>query len=340
MLREDLGFGQVLTKEEKQKADKLAKKIKSAKKAIRRNDFAGAAARLLEDDEDLIEEPAATKKPVKAAGSSGKADDIIGKLDEAVKAKTTDKKAAPTEEKKADAAEAAEPAPVKEEEPAPVKAEESVPAEKPVVAEKSEEQVSEPKPQREAPTRPPVIKSCMNPDLDFYNHRLGNMAYRFDAGLDEMPAKELHDYVKSVIARDADIIGEIVKDYLPDIIGNNPKMIPSIMQMIEKAEDQNIPIKAFFVNARDPKSKEFSTWEEATASIEELTTMYGIRPENVFTVIWREVDIEGNVGKKISEKKVQDYVAKYHGDKDALKEHLKLTRPFIKRNKPAENSGA
>lgn len=169
-------------------------------------------------------------------------------------------------------------------------------------------------------------KPMVNKNRSFYNEDLGDAAYRFDGGIDKEPAPILRDYVKSVIARDPLLIDELIEDYLPDIICKNPQMIPDIMQMIRDAEDKNIPIKAFYINVKDPESQEeYDTWEAATASIAKEINTYGVDPKTVFKTIWREISYDGQLGDQLGESEVVDYIENnYHGDKEKIKKLLRV----------------
>lgn len=178
-------------------------------------------------------------------------------------------------------------------------------------------------------TKAPIVQEeeiMIKENRSFYNEELGDAAYRFDGNIDKEPAPILRDYVKSVIARDPQLIDEVIKDYLPDIIGKNPQMIPDIMQMIRDAEDKNIPIRALYINAKDPESQEeYDTWEAATASIAKEINTYGVDPTTVFKTIWREVLPDGNLGNQLGQSEVVDYIENhYHGDKEKIKKLLRV----------------
>lgn len=177
----------------------------------------------------------------------------------------------------------------------------------------------EPKPQNKKEDR-----NSMQP-LKFYE-KIAEKIHDYDATGNMAP--ELRSWISGAIEDDKEISEDFVRKTLPRVLTKSPELAAEIHNIIKRvADNRPIPYKIFLINVRDTSDKkEYASPKEARESIKKEIELYGVNPEKVFKAIYRRVDADGNVGDIVPLSEVQDYVERFDGDKEALRQALRLPK--------------
>ena len=153
---------------------------------------------------------------------------------------------------------------------------------------------------------------------EFYD-KVGNVIYDVDRGM-EMDG-ELRSWIIAQFAKDKELATEVIKT-LPSIVGSNPKFIPDLKKIIRDAAEANIPYTITYISKAD--DKEYESRAAAEASVKEACEKFGLKFSQVIKKVYRRVDKNGKLGAKVKIDEVENFVANFDGDKEALREKLQL----------------
>ncbi len=153
---------------------------------------------------------------------------------------------------------------------------------------------------------------------EFYD-KVGNAIYDVDRGM-EMDG-ELRSWIIAQFAKDKELATEVIKT-LPSIVGSSPKFIPDLKKIIRDAAEANIPYTITYISKAD--DKEYESRSAAEASAKEVCEKFGLKFNQVIKKVYRRVDKNGKLGAKVKIDEVENFVANFDGDKEALREKLQL----------------
>ncbi len=157
--------------------------------------------------------------------------------------------------------------------------------------------------------------------MDFYQGA-GQKIYDVDRGMDM--DGELKSWIVEQFMKDKDLAKAVIKT-LPAIIAGNPKLVPDLKRMIKDAAELNVPYTVTYLDKMT--DKEYESREKAMQATEELRNKLGLKFGDVCRLVYRKVDSEGNLGRKVSREEVEAFVAGFDGNREALAEKLQLKKP-------------
>lgn len=163
--------------------------------------------------------------------------------------------------------------------------------------------------------------------MDFYS-KAGNAIYDVDRGL-EMDS-QLRGWIIEQFSKDQELKKEVLRT-LPGIIEKNPKIIPSIKEMIRDAAEAHVPYIVTYLSKID--DKEYEDRGEAEAAGAEMAKRLGLEVSKTIRLVYHRLKEDGSIGPKVSRNEVEDFVSNFDGDRDKLRKELHLSNPSKKKGK-------
>ena len=156
--------------------------------------------------------------------------------------------------------------------------------------------------------------------MDFYN-TVGNKIYDVDRGM--AMDSDLRGWIISQFARDKGLSDEIIR-MLPAIVNNNPEYTAVLKDIIRNTAEANIPYVVTYWCKSD--GKEYESRVDAEAAVKEDCEKYGLKFSQAVKLAYRKVDSKGNLGAKVDPKEVEAFIARFDGDREALRKKLLLPK--------------
>lgn len=160
--------------------------------------------------------------------------------------------------------------------------------------------------------------------MNFYNEA-GSKMYDFDRGL-EM-SQDLKSWIVNKFGEDQELAKEVLKT-LPTIIERNPKLIPSIKEMLVASAEAHVPYVVLYLSKVD--DKEYEDKAEAEAAVSGLAKRLSMKASDMLSLVYHKVNADGSIGAKVSRDEVIDFVSTFDGNKEALRKKLHLPDPTKK----------